>query len=149
VPSAACAWRCFLDQPEQEGTIYASRPIVVGRPVWRVDLLESVENPGSLDRAHHHPRMTGFEPGKRKFEPELTADPIGWVAKRLENVEELLQAAGIDSGEVDKEDVEELRAASPEILAAVRRLLERISVGEIGRAPENAEELTLIRSGWL
>lgn len=139
----------FFDQPEREGSIYASRSIVVGRPIWRVDLLESVENPGSLDRAHHHPKMAGYEPGRRKFEPELTADPIGWVAKHLENVEELLASAGIEEGEVDKEDVEELRAAAPEILGAVRRLLERISTGELAGAPGNAGELTLIRAGWL
>jgi hypothetical protein len=139
----------FLEQPEREGSIYASRAIEVGRPVWRVDLLESVDNPGSLDRAHHHPKMSGWEPGSRQFEPELSADPIAWVAKRLENVEELLHASGVEDTEIDAQDVEQLRASSGEILEAIRRLLERISDGELGRPPELAHDATLIRSGWL
>src|ERR1700731_4142677 len=45
------------------------------RPVWRVDIFESIESPpGTLDRAHHHPRGSRSEPaGLRSTLP----DPFG------------------------------------------------------------------------
>lgn len=139
----------LFEQPEREGSIYASRAIEVGRPLWRVDLLESVDNPGSLDRAHHHPRMSGWEPRSRQFDPQLTADPIGWVFERLEKVGELLQEADVDEAEIDAGDIEELRAARAEIIEAVERLLGRVSDGELARPPKGSEAMTLIRTGWL
>src|SRR5271165_1197841 len=61
----------MLEPGELSGSIYASRPIRVAEPVWRVDLLESVDSaPGSLNRAHHHPHMRDWEPGKRVFDRE-------------------------------------------------------------------------------
>ena len=42
--------------------------------VTRADLLESVARPGTLDRAHHHPRFDGWEPGRRSS-PASTARP--------------------------------------------------------------------------
>jgi len=50
---------------ELQGSIYSAQPIAVDRPIWRADLLESVANPGTLDRAHYHPRFLGWEPGPR------------------------------------------------------------------------------------
>jgi hypothetical protein len=139
----------FLDQPGREGSVYASRPIVVDRPVWRADLLESVDNPGSLDRAHHHPSMRGWEPGRRQFDAELSADPLDWVAERLSDLAGLVDSAGIDRDEVDTEDFDQLRRAVPEILEAVRRLLARIAAGELAVAPTDANAGTLVRAGWL
>src|SRR5215467_7407855 len=44
----------MLEQGDLTGSIYSARAIEVGQPVWRADLLESVDGrPGSLDRAHH------------------------------------------------------------------------------------------------
>lgn len=139
----------FFEQVDQEGSIYASRPIVAGRPIWRVDLLESVDNPGSLDRAHHHPKMTGWEPGARKFVPQLSADPLGWVAERLDNVEELVKSAGIDESELGPHDLSQIRAARKEILESVERLLAGIAEGDLARAPDDASSRTLIRASWL
>lgn len=139
----------FFDQIDQEGSVYASRPIVAGRPIWRVDLLESVDHPGSLDRAHHHPRMSGWEPGSRQWVPELTGDPLGWVADRLGDVEELIKSAGVDESELGPHDIEQLRAAKGEILDSIRRLLAGISEGELARAPDDAADRTLIRASWL
>ena len=67
--------RLFERRPLQ-GSIYSAQPIEVGRPIWRADLLESVDNPGSFDRAHHHPRFRDYEPGGRHFVEELSADPV-------------------------------------------------------------------------
>src|SRR5262249_40422250 len=45
----------LLERPPLTGSIYAAQPIVIDRPVWRADLLESVDGPaGSHDRTHHH-----------------------------------------------------------------------------------------------
>src|SRR5688572_31137620 len=90
------------------GSIYSAQPIGVDRPVWRADLLESVERPGSLDRAHHHPRFTGWEPGSRHFAPELSADPVGWVASRLEDLDGLLDEAGVARDEAGPSDADDL-----------------------------------------
>jgi hypothetical protein len=138
----------YLGSEQHEGSIYAARPIVVGRPLWRVDLLESAENPGTLDRAHHHPSMRGWEPGSRRFEPELTADPLGWLARQLENPGELVDGSQVDVGEIGG-DLAQLRRASDEILRTVRELFERIGSGELASAPEGAETATMIRAGWL
>ena len=54
----------LLASPPKEGSLYASRPILVDQPIWRADLLESVVGgPGTWDRTHHHPKMRGWEPG--------------------------------------------------------------------------------------
>src|ERR1700739_2438559 len=48
-----------MDRGELKGSIYSATPIGVGRPIWRVDLLESVDGkPGSFNRTHHHPKFT-------------------------------------------------------------------------------------------
>ena len=55
----------MLERGELRGSVYSAQPIAVGRPIWRGDLLESVAGmPGSHDRTHHHPRFTGWEPGR-------------------------------------------------------------------------------------
>ena len=50
-----------LERGDLKGSIYSAQPISVGQPIWRVDLLESVDGkPGSFDRAHHHPAFPGW-----------------------------------------------------------------------------------------
>ena len=62
---------------ELKGTIYSAQPIEIGQPIWRADLLESlVGRPGSFDRTHHHPRFSGWNPGRRVYVEELSADPL-------------------------------------------------------------------------
>src|ERR1700722_994163 len=88
----------LLDRPPLTGSIYAAQPIVIDRPVWRADLLESVASPpGSRDRVHHHPQFRGWEPGRRQFDQALTDDPTGWLAKRLADLPELLAGAEIEA----------------------------------------------------
>ncbi len=58
----------LVERAEPRGSIYAGIPIAFTRPVWRVDLFGSTESPpGTLDRALHHPRFNGWEPGRRHF----------------------------------------------------------------------------------
>jgi hypothetical protein len=139
----------FLESGEHDGTIYASRPISVGQPIWRADLLESVEGPpGSFDRTHHHPQTRGWEPGRRAFERGLSADPLGWVAERLRDLPGLVAQAELPADSVTAGDVREMCESADEIVGATRRLFERIHAGELARPPaDGAGELA--RTGWL
>src|SRR4051794_23403523 len=130
-------------------SVYASRPIIAGEPLWRVDLLETVTNPGSLDRAHHHPTMRGWEPGRRKFEADITDDPMAWLAARLEDLSEVTAALEADGVSVDDAELTDMRAAAPEIVDAVQRLRSRIGSGELAQAPVGAATDVLVRTGWL
>lgn len=139
----------MLERRPLQGGIYSAQPIAVERPLWRVDLLESVASPpGSLDRAHHHPRFDGWEPGPRHFAPELSAAPLEWLAAQLADPEAVLARAGVEAGEVGAGDLAALGDAAPEILGAVRRLLARVQAGELGR-PDDDRELVSARIGWL
>jgi hypothetical protein len=139
----------MIERGELKGSIYSAQPIAVGRPIWRGDLLESVAGtPGSFDRTHHHPAFCDWEPGQRHYVPELSADPLGWLGARLSDLDALLEEAGVASGEVDPADAASLRQAVPEILDAVRRLLDRIRAGELGRPPDDGP-LVSARAGWL
>ena len=136
-----------FEREELEGSIYSARPISIGRAVWRADLLESVEHPGSLDRAHHHPRFRGWEPGKRQFVDEMTANPVAWVGKYLTDVDSLLAAGSVAPDEIGETDADDLRAAIPEIMDAVRRLLQRVRAGELARPPRDTVDSA--RLSWL
>ena len=139
----------LIQAGEAEGSIYASRPIEVGQPIWRADLLESVDGPpASYDRTHHHPRFRGWEPGRRTFDEAMTKDPLGYLTSRLSDLDGLLEGAGISPAEVSEADSRQLKAAAPEIVAVVGRLLEAVHAGELatppeGQAPESA------RDSWL
>jgi hypothetical protein len=136
-----------LDRLPLNGSIYSAQPIKVDRPIWRADLLETVDGPvGSFDRTHHHPAFSGWEPNRRNFVEALSADPIGWLGARLSDLPTLLAEAG--ATDIDAGDGDALRDAVPEILDVVRRLLDRVHAGELGRPPLSGA-LDSIRAGWL
>ena len=138
-----------LERQPLKGSIYSAQPIVVDRPIWRVDLLEAVDSPpGSLDRAHHHPAFDGWEPGERHFVPELSAAPVEWLAERLADVNGVLAEAGVGADVMAPSDAAALRQAVPEIVEVLRRLLARVAAGELGR-PDDDRELVSARIGWL
>lgn len=140
----------LLERGELHGSIYSAQPIAVDRPIWRADLLESVESaPGSLDRAHHHPRFSGWEPGKRYFVAEMSLAPLEFVAGRLADLEGMLDESGIPRAEVGPTDPDALRRAVPEIVEVVRRLLDGVRSGELGRAPTDGADPLSARVGWL
>ena len=143
-----------LDRGALRGSIYSAQPIEVGQPIWRVDLLESADGPpGSFNRTHHHPTFGGWEPRRRVFVRELTADPLGWLAGQLADLDGLLARGGFPPGTAAPGDADSLRAVAPEIVDTARRLLEKVWAGELGRPP--ADPVTAgpgplsIRSGWL
>jgi hypothetical protein len=134
-----------FDRDELVGSIYSAVPIRVGRPLWRVDLLGSVAAaPGSLDRAHHHPRFSSWEPGSRVFVDELSTDPVGWLKDRFAQIEEVLADADLPES---AEDVDALKAAGPMVVAMVEQLLRDVAAGRAALEPDRAGES--VRSSWL
>jgi hypothetical protein len=139
----------LLEKGTAPGSIYAARPILVDKPIWRADLLESVDGPpGSFDRTHHHPRFSGWEPGGREFEKDLSEDPFVWVEKALEDLESLMAGAGVSTELIDDDDPRLLREAAPEVVATIRALMERVHAGELAKQPED-DDLVSVRAGWL
>jgi hypothetical protein len=142
----------LLERPPLTGSVYAAQPIVIDRPVWRADLLETVEGrPGSHDRTHHHPRFRGWEPGRRQYDEGLSADPLTWLQARLEDLPGLLAGAELPPESAGPSDPAAMAQAAPQIVAAVGDLLARVRHGELGVPPEGArfEELTGARVSWL
>ena len=152
----------MLGRGELKGSIYSAQPIEVGQPLWRADLLESVDGrPGSFDRTHHHPGFTGWNPGRRTFDKGLSADPLGWLGEQLADLDGLLAAAGFPAEVAGPDDAEQLRAVAPEIVAVTGRLLDQVRSGQLGRPPRDAARAgagpaasgdgspALIRAGWL
>ncbi len=95
--------------------------------------------------------------GRRVFERELSADPLGWLGTQLADLDALLASAGFPAGTAGPSDAEDLRRAVPEIVEATRGLLGKVWSGELGNPPAGeapAEGATaggpaLVRSGWL
>jgi hypothetical protein len=138
-----------LERGDLRGSIYSAQPIAVEQPIWRVDLLESVSGPhGSFDRTHHHPVFRSWEPGRRVFVTDLSADPLGWLGAQLADLEGVLEQAGAERHEADAADAASLRERVPEILDAVRRLFDGIAAGQLAVPPPGAEP-SFARAGWL
>ena len=140
----------LLENPPVGGSIYASRPILVDKPIWRADLLESVAGgPGTWDRTHHHPKMRGWEPGSREFDDAMSEDPLRFVAAQLGDLEGLMRGAGLDPSEVTERDVVELRSAAPDIVGTVRTLLDDVREGRHAQVPVGDDGAESARIGWL
>jgi hypothetical protein len=140
----------LFEQPPGEGSIYAARPIAVGQPIWRVDLLETVAGPpATFNRTHHHPRFKGWEPGGRTFDTDLSANPIDWLGHQLSDLDSLIKEAEMDPDLVDPDDARQLRESVPEILSSVRRLLDGVHAGQLATAPDSDTATSNARTGWL
>ena len=138
-----------FERGELKGTIYSAIPIEAGRPIWRVDLLESVDGkPGSFNRTHHHPQFTGsWDPGQRVFLRELSADPLGWLAGQLADLSAVLDRAGVPQDVADPSDAVSLKDMAPVIVGVTGMMLEKVRAGQLGLAP--AADADSIRTGWL
>lgn len=141
----------LLGRPPLTGSIYAAQPIVIDRPVWRADLLETVDGvPGSGDRHHHHPKFRGWEPGRRDYDEAIRTDPVGWLEKRLSDLPRLLSGAQMPADSAGPQDAAQLAAAAPQIAATVADLLEQVRAGKLRQAPPEEEAgVEGVRAGWL
>jgi hypothetical protein len=137
-----------IDRGDLKGSIYSATPIEVGRPIWRVDLLESVDGkPGSFNRTHHHPRFAGWDPTSRVYARELSGDPLGWLAGELADLPAVLDRAGVPADTADPSDAQNLRDMAPTIVGVTSMMLDKVRSGELGVAP--AGDADSIRAGWL
>lgn len=137
-----------LDAERTSASHYASRPVTFGRPAWRVDLLGAASSPpGTLDRAHHHPVFDGWEPSDRHFEPDLTADPVGWLDRELGDLATVLVRAGLPPAEYEA-DIRAMASAVPAVLVRVGELLSGVAAGTLAVAPDDGG-VEAVRVGWL
>jgi hypothetical protein len=138
-----------FDRGDLKGTIYSAMPIEVGRPIWRVDLLEAVDGkPGSFNRTHHHPKFNGWDPTGRQFLRELSSDPLGWLAGQLADLPAILERAGVSPEVADPSDAASLRDIAPAIVGVTSMMLDKVRAGELGLAPAD-DAVDSIRNGWL
>ncbi len=139
----------LLARQELPGSVYSSQPILVGRPVWRADLLETIDHPGSWDRTHHHPRFAGWEPGSRSYDQRMTDDAVGFLVEQLGDLPGLLQRAGLADHELAPGEAEQVAATAPEIADVAGRLLDRVRAGELASPPAGELAVAGARVGWL
>jgi hypothetical protein len=138
-----------FDRGDLKGTIYSAMPIEVGRPIWRVDLLEAVDGkPGSFNRTHHHPKFNGWDPSPRQFLRELSSDPLGWLASQLADLPAILERAGLPPEVADPSDAASLRDIAPAIVGVTGMMLDKVRAAELGLPPAD-EAVDSIRNGWL
>ena len=139
-----------FDRGELRGTIYSAVPIAAGRPIWRVDLLESVDGrPGSFDRAHHHQKFSDdWSPTSRVFLRDLSTDPLGWLDRQLADLPGILDRAEVPPETAGPSDAAGLKDMAPVIVGAAGMMLAKVQAGELGTAPP-AGAADSIRNGWL
>jgi hypothetical protein len=139
-----------IDRGELKSSIYSAVPIGVGKPIWRVDLLESVEGkPGSYNRTHHHPTFTEtWDPTSRVFLRELSQDPLGWLAGQLADLPGILERAEVPQDIADPSDAASLKDMAPAIVGVTSMMLDKVRAGELGTAPAD-DAVDSIRNGWL
>ena len=144
------SFRVF-DRGDLKGSIYSAVPIEAARPIWRVDLLESVDGkPGSYNRTHHHPSFApddSWDPRPRQFLRELSSDPLGWLGGQLADLPGILQRAGVPADTAHPSDAASLREMAPVIVSTAKMMLDKVWAGELGVAPQ--EDANSIRNGWL
>ena len=139
-----------IDRGELKSSIYSAVPIEVGAPIWRVDLLESVDGkPGSFNRTHHHPKFSQeWDPTSRVFVRELSQDPLGWLAGQLADLPGILDRAEVPQDVADPADAASLKDLAPAIIGVTGMMLDKVRAGELGTAPAE-DAVDSIRNGWL
>jgi hypothetical protein len=141
-----------FDRGALKSSIYSAVPIAVGKPIWRVDLLEAVDGtPGSFNRTHHHPTFTEkWDPTGRVVLRELSSDPLSWLAGQLADLPGVLDRAEVDQDVAGPSDAASLKEMAPAIVAAASMMLDKVRAGELGTAPsDDADDSDGIRNGWL
>jgi hypothetical protein len=140
----------LLESTTPGESVYSSRRLIADRPVWRVDLLETLTGePGSLDRTHHHTKNTGWDFGGRQFDPGLRSAPIDWLKEKLSDLDAILVMCGFSPEVAGPEDGKNLRDSVPQIVECIETLFSQIRAGHAALAPEFDSSRVLTRTGWL
>jgi hypothetical protein len=131
-----------LERMPLRSSIYSAQPIGIEAPLARIDLFESFpDGRGRADRVHFHPKFDGWDPGRRQFDAALSADPIGWLGKQLQDVSAVLTPPGL-------EDAQSLAEHADEIVEAVERLWTTVRSGVLD-PPGDWPASPSFRHGWL
>src|SRR5262245_65853373 len=110
--------RLLADEPWR-GTRSAAQKVVIDEPAFRADLFDQVDGPpGNLRSAHFHPRFHGVEPCDREWRDEIRAEPTGWLAAQLGDLQQLLEEYGCVVGGAPgpDEDADARRDTGPALL---------------------------------
>lgn len=108
-----------LAQHARRGTESAAQLITLDRPLWRADLFDRhADPPGTFGVAHFHPQFLGSEPCPRVWDPELTADPFGWLGDQFSRLGE---GPGIAPWPIESTDAAELSQLSEGIVSVARQ----------------------------
>jgi hypothetical protein len=131
-----------LERLPLRASVYSAQPMAVETPLVRFDLFESFPGgQGTNDRVHYHPTFDGWDPSMRKFDPDLSADPLGWLAKRLADLPGLL-------GVPAHPDAAALAEKSDEIISDLERLWAKVRSGAVDPAAGWTTS-PAFRQGWL
>jgi hypothetical protein len=106
------------------GSPSAAQEVALDQPLFRADLFDLISRePGNFLRAHYHSSFEGVEPGERQWDGRLSADPFGWLAEQLGDLEAIVARAGFASV-VDADalatDAAALRVISAEVVGAAQ-----------------------------
>jgi hypothetical protein len=104
-----------------ELTRYDPVPLLIEGTVWRGDFFTFHPGErGNWDRTHHHFNVNGNQGlDEREWDKELTADPVAWFERQLDDHFETLLAACGALHLAEGIDREELREAKTAIMASV------------------------------
>src|SRR5690348_6616785 len=109
--------RELVPQPHR-GSESAAQLITADRPLWRADLFDRLADvPGSFGVAHYHPGFSGNEPAPRTWDPELTANPWGWLHDQIARLGE---GPGRGAWPLEPGDAGELSGLADAIVALAR-----------------------------
>jgi hypothetical protein len=131
------------------GSESAPQVLELDEIVWRADLFDGLDDPpGSWSRAHHHLDWDGIEPTGRTWDDELSADPLGWTRRQLEDLPALLARRGVTLEDPEAE-AEDVRRALPAIMAALEAARPEAcrSPRDCLAATRDAREITQIMLG--
>ena len=100
--------------------------------IWRADLFVVLDDGSSC--FHYHPEFFDGDVGHRFDDPDLEADPRGWIEDQLRDIVGLLERAG--AGELTSSlDLDEHRRSIPLMMSAIDTCMERIGPAVASRAP--------------
>src|ERR1700748_2681394 len=127
------------------GSESAPQVLELDEIVWRADLFDGLgDPPGSWPRAHHHLDWDGIEPTGRTWDDALSADPLGWTRRQLEELPALLAPRGITLADpAGRAAARRARRAIMPALEAARPAACR-SPGDCLAATRDAREITQI-----